>query len=71
MENYSIKIWDSETQSQKSANPIFTFNNIRASSAEMALQQVMRENNIFAIFLAEVSWKNGLERQQFKNYSLE
>ena len=71
MENYSIKIWDSETQNQEFAHPILTFNNVRAFNAEMALQQVMRENHMFAVFLAEVSWNNGLDRQQFKKYSLE
>jgi hypothetical protein len=71
MDNYSIKIWESETQSQGSGHPALAFNKIRAFNAEMALQQVMRENNMFAVFLAEVSWNNGLDRQLFKNYSLE
>jgi hypothetical protein len=69
MENYDIKIWESE--SKQSGLPALTFNNIRAINAEMALQQVMRENNMFAVFLAEVSWNNGLESKQFKKYALE
>ncbi len=71
MDNYSIEIWESETQSLTSDRPAYIFNNIRAFNAEMALQQVMRENKISAVFLAKVSWNNGRNHQEFKNYSLE
>ncbi len=71
MDNYSIKIWESETQSKPSRRLVLTVNNVHALNAEIALQQVMRENNLFAVSLAEVSWNNGLNRKEFKNYSIE
>jgi hypothetical protein len=71
MENYSINIWESETKSPVYDRPTFTIHNIHAVNAEMALQQVMRANNMHVIFLAEVSWNDGRDRRQFKNYSLE
>ena len=70
MDNYTVEIWESQTKSEEYGRPTFIFNNIVATSPEMALRRVLQENNIHIALYAEVIWNNGHDRQKFENYSL-
>ena len=69
MDNYVILIWESQPMS-KEYGPRFEFNNIPADSPEIALRNVMQENNLHQVFYAEVRRNDGHDFQKFENYSL-
>jgi hypothetical protein len=70
LDNFTVAIWENQTKGKEYDHPAFTFRNIVAENAEMALRKVLWDNNIHFAFHVEVTWNNGIKRQEFNNYSL-